>query len=112
MDKVIYTKEVKTNEGKKIVIKKKRKIRFHQNLSDVTVTEEEKLDEYEKTKKKQKKQNANLIEHNKVQNNTNNIMNHNNKASIKWNNNIKDISELDTPTNSEVFKGFRKVQEK
>ncbi|SOV81380.1 conserved Plasmodium protein, unknown function [Plasmodium sp. gorilla clade G3] len=112
MDKVIYTKEVKTNEGKKIVIKKKRKIRFHQNLSDVTVTEEEKLDEYEKTKKKQKKQNANLIEHNKVENNTNNIMNHNNKASIKWNNNIKDISELDTPTNSEVFKGFRKVQEK
>ncbi|SOV17894.1 conserved Plasmodium protein, unknown function [Plasmodium gaboni] len=112
MDKVIYTKEVKTNEGKKIVIKKKRKIRFHQNLSDVTVTEEEKIDEYEKTKKKQKKQNANLIEHNKVEINKNNIMNHNNKASIKWNNNIKDISELDTPTNSEVFKGFRKVQEK
>ncbi|CAC9699070.1 conserved Plasmodium protein, unknown function [Plasmodium sp. DRC-Itaito] len=112
MDKVIYTKEVKTNEGKKIVIKKKRKIRFHQNLSDVTVTEEEKLDEYEKTKKKQKKQNANLVEHNKIEINTNNIMNHNNKASIKWNNNIKDISELDTPTNSEVFKGFRKVQGK
>ncbi|KAI4836343.1 hypothetical protein MKS88_004135 [Plasmodium brasilianum] len=110
IDNVIYRKEVKTNEGKKIVIKKKRKIRFHHELSDLTVTEEEQVDEYEKTKKKPKKVNSNLVEQPKpifIQNKT---INHNNKASIKWNNNIKYINELDTPTNSEVFKGFRKVE--
>ncbi|CAI7721906.1 conserved Plasmodium protein, unknown function [Plasmodium vivax] len=112
MDNVMYTKEIKTNEGKRIVIKKKRKIRFHQDLSDVTVTEEEQVDAYEKTKKKPKKVNANLVEQPKSSAVTipNKGMNHNNKASIKWNSNIKDISELDTPTNSEVFKGFRKVE--
>ncbi|GAB67615.1 hypothetical protein PCYB_121830 [Plasmodium cynomolgi strain B] len=112
MDNVMYTKEIKTNEGKRIVIKKKRKIRFHQDLSDVTVTEEEKVDAYEKTKKKPKKVNANLVDQPKSSAVTipNKGMNHNNKASIKWNNNIKDISELDTPTNGEVFKGFRKVE--
>ncbi|ANQ09703.1 Uncharacterized protein PCOAH_00041350, partial [Plasmodium coatneyi] len=112
MDNVMYTKEIKTNEGKRIVIKKKRKIRFHQDLSDVTVTEEEKVDAYEKTKKKPKKVNANLVEQPKSSPVTipNKGMNHNNKASIKWNDNIKDISELDTPTSNEVFKGFRKVE--
>ncbi|EUD67751.1 hypothetical protein C922_01940 [Plasmodium inui San Antonio 1] len=112
MDNVMYTKEIKTNEGKRIVIKKKRKIRFHQDFSDVTITEEENVDAYEKTKKKPKKVNAKLVEQPKSSAVTipNKGMNHNNKASIKWNNNIKDISELDTPTNSEVFKGFRKVE--
>ncbi|KJP85925.1 hypothetical protein AK88_04457 [Plasmodium fragile] len=112
MDNVMYTKEIKTNEGKRIVIKKKRKIRFHQDLSDVTVTEEENVDAYEKTKKKPKKVNTNLVEQPKSSTVTisNKGINHNNKASIKWNDNIKDISELDTPTNSEVFKGFRKVE--
>ncbi|CAA9989884.1 conserved Plasmodium protein, unknown function [Plasmodium knowlesi strain H] len=112
MDNVMYTKEIKTNEGKRIVIKKKRKIRFHQDLSDVTVTEEERIDAYERTKKKPKKINANLVEQPKSSGVTipNKGINHNNKASIKWNDNIKDISELDTPTSSEVFKGFRKVE--
>ncbi|SBT77984.1 conserved Plasmodium protein, unknown function [Plasmodium ovale] len=110
MDNVMYRKEVKTNEGKKIVIKKKRKIRFHQELSDVTVTEEERLDEYEKTKKKPQKVNTNLVELSENALTLNKTINHNNKASIKWNNNIKDISEFDTPTNGDVFKGFRKVQ--
>ncbi|GAW82121.1 hypothetical protein, conserved [Plasmodium gonderi] len=112
IDNVMYTKEIKTNEGKRIVIKKKRKIRFHQDLSDVTVTEEEQVDTYEKTKKKPKKVNTILVEQSKPSsvNTLNKTVNHHNKASIKWNNNIKDISELDTPTNSEVFKGFRKVE--
>ncbi|CRG95160.1 conserved Plasmodium protein, unknown function [Plasmodium gallinaceum] len=110
IDDVIYRKEVNTNEGKKIVIKKKRKIRFHQDLSDITVTEEEKLDEYEKTKKKHKKVKSNVIMQPSSLNISTKIVNHTNKASIKWNNNIKDISELDTPTNGEIFKGFRKVE--
>ncbi|CRH01638.1 conserved Plasmodium protein, unknown function [Plasmodium relictum] len=110
IDDVIYRKEVNTNEGKKIVIKKKRKIRFHQDLSDITVTEEEKLDEYEKTKKKHKKVKSNVVETSSSLNIPSKVVNHSNKASIKWNNNIKDISELDTPTNGEIFKGFRKTE--
>ncbi|VWU49370.1 conserved protein, unknown function, partial [Hepatocystis sp. ex Piliocolobus tephrosceles] len=111
INNVIYTKEVQTNEGNKIVIKKKKKIRFRQNLSDVTITEEEDIEEYEKTKKKPIK----IIDNSSVQTNKTNFnkntVNDMNKASIKWNNNIKDISDLDTPTNSDVFKGFRKVEQ-
>ncbi|CAD2102224.1 conserved Plasmodium protein, unknown function [Plasmodium vinckei brucechwatti] len=110
IDNVIYRKEVNTDEGEKIIIKKKRKIRFHQELSDLTVTEEEENEEYKKTKKKNKKINANLVENPTITHTSNKNINHNNKASIKWNNNVKDVSELNTPTNGEVFAGFRKVQ--
>ncbi|WBY60376.1 hypothetical protein Py17XNL_001303471 [Plasmodium yoelii yoelii] len=110
IDNVIYRKEVNTDEGEKIIIKKKRKIRFHQELSDITVTEEEENEEYKKTKKKSKKINANLVENPTITHISNKNINHNNKASIKWNNNVKDVSELNTPTNGEVFSGFRKVQ--
>ncbi|SCM11275.1 conserved Plasmodium protein, unknown function [Plasmodium chabaudi adami] len=110
IDNVIYRKEVNTDEGEKIIIKKKRKIRFHQELSDLTVTEEEENEEYKKTKKKNKKINANLVENPTIIHTSNKNINHNNKASIKWNNNVKDVSELNTPTNGEIFAGFRKVQ--
>ncbi|VUC57970.1 conserved Plasmodium protein, unknown function [Plasmodium berghei ANKA] len=110
IDNVIYRKELNTDEGEKIIIKKKRKIRFHQELSDITVTEEEENEEYKKAKKKSKKINANLVENPTITHISNKNINNNNKASIKWNTNVKDVSELNTPTNGEVFNGFRKVQ--